>query len=71
MSEYCFQIVLPSIQKFYKSDVVNEAYDDGEAGDDDDVVQAMEGALVVGLVVWKCQCSMHEQQHSECSKKFY
>ena len=32
--------------------------------DGDDV---MEGALVVGLVVWKCQCSMHEQQHSKCS----
>ena len=39
MSEYCFQIVLPSIQKFYKSDGVNEPYDDDEAGDgfyDDD-----------------------------------
>ena len=34
MSEYCFHIVLSSIQKFYKSDVVNEAYDDGEAGED-------------------------------------
>ena len=53
--------------KFYKSDVVNQADVVNDAGDDDDVVEAMEGALVVGLVVWKCQCSMHEQQHFKCS----
>ena len=53
--------------KFYKSDVVNQADVVNDAGDDDDAVEAMEGALVVGLVVWKCQCSMHEQQHFKCS----
>ena len=53
--------------KFYKSDVVNQADVVNDAGDDDDVVEAMEGALVVGLVVWKCQCSMHEQQLFKCS----
>ena len=56
-----FNIHLHLIQQFYKYYIVDEADDDG---DDDDV---MEGPLVVGLVVWKCQCSMHEQQHSKCS----
>ena len=71
---FCQFINLRLIQK---SVAVDEAGDDDDDDDDDDdyeaddnddddddAVQAMEGALVVGLVVCKCQCSMHEQQHS-------